>query len=434
MYDIVKSNARIKTLVVEPNPDVRRQVMAALVRCGCEPTSIDEVAEVCTSHASESYNLMAVGVDSSEDRGAGLCSGVSSVPDDRRAVVLAITESDDPEHLAALREAGADDCLSLPIDQRRLAVLVALARRRADEAARNGELPFPLSLCLTRGRLAQDAPFGVFRSSAEDGFLEASRTVVTMLGYDSEEELLALDTTKDLYRNPADRDELYSRLTDDLRGEELDWKRKDGTPIVVRVSGQAVRDAKGALSQFIGLVEDVSEKRRATQRLRQTVDELMAIYEGMPDGLLATDGPTNHFIRVNPAMCRMTGYSEEELLGLSIEDIHPEWFLPEVRRHFAAQSAGTTREVANMPVLRKDGTIIYCDITAGVLFLDGRRYAVGFFPRRHRAATGCRCAGGERVPISSSFRECRDGNRLGGFRRPFCRRQRYLRSFHRVFA
>ncbi|MCX7427374.1 MAG: PAS domain S-box protein [Planctomycetia bacterium] len=108
-------------------------------------------------------------------------------------------------------------------------------------------------------------------------------------------------------------------------------------------------------------------------------EELVAIHERMTDGILVTETPSNRFVRTNPAMCRMTGYSEEELLAMCVDDLHPRESLGEVREVFRRMVEDRSVAASGMPVLRKDGTVIYCDIAANHLERDGRRYAIGFF-------------------------------------------------------
>ena len=118
-------------------------------------------------------------------------------------------------------------------------------------------------------------------------------------------------------------------------------------------------------------------------------EELVAIHERMIDGILVTETPTSRFVQTNPAMCRMTGYSEDELLAMCINDLHPKESLDEVRELFARMLEDPSVTVSDLPVLRKDGTVIYCDMVANHLERDGRRYAIGFFhdvTERRRAA------------------------------------------------
>jgi PAS domain S-box-containing protein len=92
-----------------------------------------------------------------------------------------------------------------------------------------------------------------------------------MLGYGSEAELLAVDMAKDLYVVPEDRHRLIQQHgeADSIEGVEVDWKRKDGTPIRLRLSGSAVRDEKGRLVGFEMIAEDVTERRALEAQLRQ---------------------------------------------------------------------------------------------------------------------------------------------------------------------
>ena len=72
-------------------------------------------------------------------------------------------------------------------------------------------------------------------------------------------------------------------------------------------------------------------------------EELVAIHERMTDGILVTETSTSRFVQTNPAMCRMTGYSEEELLAMCVEDIHPKESLAESPREFPADGGGSKR-------------------------------------------------------------------------------------------
>lgn len=113
--------------------------------------------------------------------------------------------------------------------------------------------------------------------------------------------------------------------------------------------------------------------------LEQSHDELRAIYEGMVDGLLIADVETQRFARANASICRMLGYSERELLAMSVRDIHPPEELPEILERFRAQAGGTILVSENRAVRRKDGSVFYADITAKRIVYHGRLCLIGFF-------------------------------------------------------
>jgi len=108
-------------------------------------------------------------------------------------------------------------------------------------------------------------------------------------------------------------------------------------------------------------------------------EELRIIYEGMADGLLIAEIESRRFLRANAAICRMLGYSEEELLGLVVDDIHPPDELPHIMERFRAMSQGEAGSTSEIPCLRKDGSVLYADITRRKLLFRGRECIAGFF-------------------------------------------------------
>ena len=71
---------------------------------------------------------------------------------------------------------------------------------------------------------------------------------------------------------------------------------------------------------------------------QQRRDELQAIDDGVVDGLLIADVKTKRFVQANPAIRQMLGYSEQELLSLSVMDIHPTEELPALLAQIQAQA------------------------------------------------------------------------------------------------
>jgi PAS domain S-box-containing protein len=120
------------------------------------------------------------------------------------------------------------------------------------------------------------------------------------------------------------------------------------------------------------LLSEIKERRRAEEQLR-------VIYDGMVDGLLIADIATKRLVRTNPSICRMLGYTAPEMSSLSVADIHPRDDLPGVLEKFEAQSEQRTVMAEDTPVLRKDGTVFYADITASPIKYGGTDCLVGFF-------------------------------------------------------
>ena len=137
------------------------------------------------------------------------------------------------------------------------------ARKRAEEALLQSESRFR--------SLVENTSYGVYHSTREGRFLEGNPALVSLLGYSSREELLGVNLNTDVYRNPEDRRQLLERSQEagTVKGVELEWKRKDGKFITVRVSGRAVYDQAGQLIGTEGIVENITEWRETEKQLRQ---------------------------------------------------------------------------------------------------------------------------------------------------------------------
>ncbi len=131
--------------------------------------------------------------------------------------------------------------------------------------------------------------------------------------------------------------------------------------------------------QVYTVFEDITDRKRAEEALRQSHDELQSIYGGMRDGLVIVDVGTKRFIRTNPAMCRMLGYREDELLSMSVPDIHPPDAMPAVRERFQMILDGESKYFTGVRVLTKDGTVMWVDISDRCMVFDGRPCAIAFF-------------------------------------------------------
>jgi len=119
-------------------------------------------------------------------------------------------------------------------------------------------------------------------------------------------------------------------------------------------------------------------RRRAMAALSESEARYRALFEASADGILIMDIATRKVRYANPSVCRMFGYSVEAMLGLGLEDIHPEAELPSVSAMFEAQARGEVA-VASVPCLKRNGEIFYADINPAQACIDGRDCAIGIF-------------------------------------------------------
>lgn len=116
-----------------------------------------------------------------------------------------------------------------------------------------------------------------------------------------------------------------------------------------------------------------------TRRLTESEERFRAVFQYAPDGFLIADAATKQFYYANPAICKMLGYRLEELLKLSVPDIHPEQDWPNVLERFEQLRTGEIMSVDNLPVLRKGGAVFYVNLSGCALHINQRQYLLGMF-------------------------------------------------------
>src|SRR5208337_1313236 len=135
-------------------------------------------------------------------------------------------------------------------------------RRQAEEALRQSETSFR--------SVVEGAPYGIFRASVDGRFLRVNSALQEMLGYRTSKELLDVTLGGNIFRNPADFQRLVVLMggTDEFKDVEMEWKRKDDSPITVLCSGRRVKGEDENSTYNEVFVEDITEKRVLERQLR----------------------------------------------------------------------------------------------------------------------------------------------------------------------
>ena len=127
------------------------------------------------------------------------------------------------------------------------------------------------------------------------------------------------------------------------------------------------------------IIHDITGRRLAEKALEESEKILRTVFDGITDGILVINTETRKFVFANQAICRMLGYSLNEMLSLGLADIHPEKDLPYVKEQFERQLSGEISLAADLPVKRKDGSIFSADINSKPIEIEGQSCLVGLF-------------------------------------------------------
>jgi PAS domain S-box-containing protein len=161
---------------------------------------------------------------------------------------------------------------------------------------------------------------GAYFSTPEGRLLDANPALVSILGYGTKEELLALDAGQ-LNVDPAEAPVL-GRAADDrggVRAREIAMSKKDGTAAVFLESSRAVWDAAGKLIRYQGTLVDVTERRKLERRLLQQEEFRRHLLESFPDLILVVD-LQERYTFVSSRVRDLLGYEPGDLMGKKISE------------------------------------------------------------------------------------------------------------------
>ncbi len=112
----------------------------------------------------------------------------------------------------------------------------------------------------------------------------------------------------------------------------------------------------------------------AEESLRGAEQRFRAIFDNTSDGIFVLDWDTRKFTMCNQSCLQMLGYTQEEFLRLSIADLHAPDDLPFVDTQIERLLQGAQPAGHDVRFRRKDGSIVFTDLSPRLLVLEGRRY------------------------------------------------------------
>jgi len=163
---------------------------------------------------------------------------------------------------------------------------------------------------------------GLFFSTPDGRFIEVNDALVRMLGYESREQLLQVDISKQLYVHPEQRDWFRHAIEESgsMRNYEETLRKRDGSLMHSLQNAFAVRDGQGRIIQYRGLILDITEQKNFQAELQRQRDFNNKILNATQSMIIVAD--TAGLISYANRRCyEAGGYSQEELLGRKLAEL-----------------------------------------------------------------------------------------------------------------
>jgi PAS domain S-box-containing protein len=159
--------------------------------------------------------------------------------------------------------------------------------------------------------------------------------------------------------HPDDREYVDKRWQAALQGEEYDIEHRIvvGDEIKwVRERAELEFDKDGMLTGGFGTTEDITERKKMEEDLRQTRDYLDNLFNYANAPIIVWNREFK-VTRFNHAFERLTGRSADEVLGGTLDILFPDDSRDESMKHIREATSGERWEVVEIPIKHKDGTV-----------------------------------------------------------------------------
>ena len=347
----------IEILLVEDNPGDARRLQMILKETSSftiHVQNVDRLSKALEAIGQKSYDVILLDLDLPDSQGINTFDRMNQLAPTTAIIVL--TGLSDDEVALRVMQRGAQDCLVKgEIDTGILtrSLRYAVERKRAEDALRESEERF---------HLANRATFNaIWDWNLQTNAIWWNENFQTLFGYRAEE----IEETIESWTNrihPEDLDRVTVNIHAAIDSGQQSWsdqyrfRHKDGTYAEIHDRGYIVREASGKPVRMVGAMQDITERKRAEERLRETKEYLQNLvdYANAPIIVWSLDFIITIF---NHAFERLTGMSSEQVVGKPLEILFPKETKTNSMAFIRQTAIGERWEDVEIPIRGEDGSV-----------------------------------------------------------------------------
>jgi PAS domain S-box-containing protein len=210
---------------------------------------------------------------------------------------------------------------------------------------------------------------GYYEVDLDGNYTFFNEGLLRITGY-SREEMLGLNNRRivDELNNRKVFQVFHQVFLTGVPAHAFGWEcvRKDGARRFIEVSVSLKRDVKGQPIGFMGIARDITERKLAERTLRESEERYRTIIENIQEGYYEVDLDGNYTF-FNDGLLRITGYSRQEMLGMSNRRIVDEFNNKKVFNMFhQVYLTGVPAHAFDWECIRKDGTRRFVEVSVSL--------------------------------------------------------------------
>jgi PAS domain S-box-containing protein/putative nucleotidyltransferase with HDIG domain len=355
-------NRPIRVLLIEDNPRDAQLIQEMLTRAYAARFELECVARLSNGLQclmTNNIGLVLLDLDLPDSGGFDTFAKTYALAPQKPIVVMTGLHNKEIA-LKAVQEGAQGYLVKEQLDSYSLVQTIANAieRKRAEEELRGQALIF------------ENIRDGIIVTDLDGNIIRWNSAAEKMFGYYQDEvfqKTLGILSTRII----------KGTLRDGRWSGEMGFTRKDGTEGICETTVIPLRDERGAISAVFGVFHDITERKQVEESLRKSEEKYRSIVENMQEGYFENDLAGN-FTFVNDALCRLTGYPQEELIGKNNRQYTDEKTAKEIYQIYnKIYRSGEPCKGIEEEYIRKDGSKGFAELSVS-LICDAEGNPIGF--------------------------------------------------------
>jgi len=173
--------------------------------------------------------------------------------------------------------------------------------------------------------LTENLNVGIYRVTpgSKGKFIEVNKAFLDIFGYKNKDSLKNINVA-DFYKDPLTRKIIGKKLKDHgfIKNEEIEFVRKNGRHIIGSDTAKAVKDVKGKIIFYDGIIEDITERVILRNKLIENEEKYRSLVDNSPDTIMRVN---SHGV-INYINYDFAGFKPNEIIGKTIYDLMPSEF------------------------------------------------------------------------------------------------------------
>ncbi|WP_155975620.1 PAS domain S-box protein [Daejeonella oryzae] len=182
--------------------------------------------------------------------------------------------------------------------------------------------------------------------------------------------------------HPKDRQRIINSLEEVVNNpekikwsEEYRFKKIDGTYATILDKGYVIRDSNKQAIRMVGAMQDITERRKNTEELRQSEENYKMLFSSNPTPMWTYDLGAGKFSMVNDAALALYGYTREEFLSLDLFSIRVEEEHARLRKQLNSKAFHEDYTfTSEWKYIKKDKTIVIVEVISNYFEINGGKY------------------------------------------------------------